>query len=193
MPDLLDKFKRITIYGGSGTGKTTLTNKLGKVLDVKTIHLDDIFWGPNWEEPTRKSFENVVRKELSANKWVIDGNYSRVRKFVLERATFAVILKIPLYVVIWRLIARSISRNTRFKIQMVTPLPKRVEESGVGEKPLLAIIELSYYTIKTRRKKIPGIIQGVKEKLGENYFILHHQREVDDLVNKMASLTKEKK
>ena len=193
MPDLIDKFKRITIYGGSGSGKTTLTNRLGKVLGVKTIHMDDIFWGPNWEEPTRESFEKAVRKELFDEEWVSDGNYSRIRKYVLEKATFAVILKIPLYIVIWRLIARSISRNTRFKLQKVTPLPKRIEESGVGEKPLLAIIELSYYTIKTRRKKLPGIIKEVEENLGENYLILHHQSEIDELVNKIALATKEMK
>ena len=193
MSDNFDKFKRITIYGSTGSGKTTLAKKLGKILGSKTIHLDDIFWGPNWEIPTRESFEKLVRKELTADSWVSDGNYSRVRNFVLDRATFAVILVLPLPLIIWRLIARSISRNTKIKLQNVTPLPKRVKDSGMGEQPIMAILELSYWAIKHRQKKLPVITNEVKENLGENYLILYHQSEVDELVNKMALLTNKKK
>ena len=193
MSDNFDKFKRITIYGSTGSGKTTLTKKLSKILGAKTIHLDDIFWGPNWEIPTRESFEKLVRKELTADSWVSDGNYSRVRNFVLDRATFAVILVLPLPLIIWRLIARSISRNTKIKLQKVTPLPKRVKDSGMGEQPIMAILELSYWAIKHRQKKLPVIIKEVKENLGENYLILYHQSEVDELVTKMALLTNKKK
>ncbi len=193
MSDFLEKFKRISIYGSTGTGKTTLTKKLSKILGSKTIHLDDIFWGPNWEMPTRESFEKLVRKKLIADSWVSDGDYSRVRNYVLDRATFAVILVLPLPLIIWRLIARSVSRNTKVKLQKVTPLPKRVKESGRGEQPIMAIVELSYWAIRHRRKKLPGIIEEVKENLGENYLILHHQSEVDELVNKMALLKNKKK
>ncbi|MHA1355790.1 MAG: hypothetical protein ACTSR1_11520 [Candidatus Heimdallarchaeota archaeon] len=193
MSDIPGKLKRVSIYGSTGSGKTTLAKKLSKILDSNTIHLDDIFWGPNWEKPTRDSFEKFVRKELTADKWVSDGNYSRVRNYVLDRATFAVILVLPLPLIIWRLIARSISRNTKIKLQKITPLPKRVKESGAGEKPIMAIIELSYWAIKHRRRKLPVIIEEVKENLGENYLILYHQSEVDELVNKMALLTNKKK
>ena len=193
MSDSLDKFKRISIYGSTGSGKTTLAKKLGKIIGAKTIHLDDVFWGPNWEKPTKKSFENLVRKELITEKWVSDGNYSRVRNFVLDRATFAIILVLPLPQIIWRLIARTISRNTILKIQKVTPLPKRVKENGVGEKPIMAIVDLSYWAIRHRVKKLPGIIEEIKENLGENYLILYHQSEVDELVNNMALLINKKK
>ncbi|MHA1435749.1 MAG: hypothetical protein ACTSO7_18065 [Candidatus Heimdallarchaeota archaeon] len=193
MSDILEKFKRVSVYGSTCSGKTTLAKKLGKILDSKTIHLDDIFWGPNWEKPTRDSFENLVRKELAADKWVSDGNYSWVRNYVLDRATFAVILVLPLPLIIWRLIARSISRNTKVKLQKVTPLPKRVKDSGVGERPIMAIVELSYWAIRHRRKKLSGIIEQVKENLGEKYLILHHQSEVDELVNKISLLTNKKK
>ncbi|MHA1127265.1 MAG: hypothetical protein ACTSQX_16705 [Candidatus Heimdallarchaeota archaeon] len=193
MSDILEKFKRVSVYGSTCSGKTTLAKKLGKILDSKTIHLDDIFWGPNWEKPTRDSFENLVRKELAADKWVSDGNYSWARNYVLDRATFAVILVLPLPLIIWRLIARSISRNTKVKLQKVTPLPKRVKDSGVGERPIMAIVELSYWAIRHRRKKLSGIIEQVKENLGEKYLILHHQSEVDELVNKISLLTNKKK
>jgi len=193
MSDSLDKFKRISIYGSTGSGKTTLAKKLSKILGSKTIHLDDIFWGPNWETPTRESFEKLVKKELTADSWVSDGNYSRIRNFVLDRATFAVILVLPLPLIIWRLIARSISRNTKVKLQKVTPLPKRVKDSGKGEQPIMAIVELSYWAIKHRRRKLPVIIEEVKENLGENFLILHHQSKVDELVKKISLLTNKKK
>ena len=41
--------ERICIIGGSGTGKTTLANNLGKELDLPIYHIDGINYSENWE------------------------------------------------------------------------------------------------------------------------------------------------
>ena len=40
--------QRIIIIGCGGAGKSTLARKLGEVLDLPVVHLDQLFWKPNW-------------------------------------------------------------------------------------------------------------------------------------------------
>lgn len=46
----LKNVKRISIVGGPGTGKTTLSNKLATIFNLPAIHLDAINYNANWEE-----------------------------------------------------------------------------------------------------------------------------------------------
>jgi len=179
-------FSRIVVYGSTSVGKTTVAKELGKILDSDVIILDDVFWGPNWEMPTSESFQKKVKEIISGKeKWVVDGNYSKVRPLILPNATFAVFLDLPLYLILWRVFSRTISRNTIINIYEPTPLPKRIEESGNGEHLLFSIYQLSSYAIRNIiKKKIPGIIEEVKNVLGENnYIVLRKQKDVDKFLS----------
>jgi len=184
-------FSRIVVSGSTSAGKTTVTKGLGRILHSDIIMLDDVFWGSNWEMPTTESFQKRVKEIISdKEKWIVDGNYSKVRSLILPNATFAVILDLPLYLILWRVFSRTISRNTIVKIHEPTPLPKRVEESGNGEHPIYSIYELSNYAIRNVfKKKIPAIIEEVKNELGEkNYIVLRRQKDVDkflDIIRKI--------
>ena len=136
--------------------------------------------------PTTESFQKKVQEIiLGKEKWVVDGNYSKVRPFILPNATFAVFLDLPLYLILWRVFSRTISRNTIINIYEPTPLPKRIEESGNGEHLLFSIYQLSSYAIRNIiKKKIPGIIEEVKNVLGENnYIVLRKQKDVDKFLS----------
>ncbi len=89
---LAKDLRRVMIFGPSGSGKTTFANDLGKILGSKVIHLDDIFWGPNWKIPDTDVFRNEVLSQMPSEKWVIDGNYSKIRPDILPKATFAIFL-----------------------------------------------------------------------------------------------------
>lgn len=184
-------FSRVVVYGSTSAGKTTVTKELGRILDSYVVILDDVFWGPNWEMPTEESFQKRVKEIISSKeKWVVDGNYSKVRPLILPNATFAVFLDLPLYLILWRVFSRTISRNTIVKIHEPTPLPKRVEASGNGEHPIYSIYELSYYAIRNVfKRKIPGIIEEVKNELGENnYIVLRRQKDVDKFLSIMRKI-----
>lgn len=46
--------KRISIIGSSGAGKSTFARRLGEITGLEVIHLDKIYWQPNWTEPAQK-------------------------------------------------------------------------------------------------------------------------------------------
>ena len=77
--------KRIVIVGTSGCGKTTLANKLSKMLSIPCIDLDDYYWLPNWQSRDPEEFYTIVGELTKDESWIINGNYSNVRKLIWER------------------------------------------------------------------------------------------------------------
>ena len=70
-------YKRILIIGCGGAGKSTLARQLGKKLNLPVVHLDKIWWLPNWQNRTKEEFDILLKEELTKPCWIIDGNYQR--------------------------------------------------------------------------------------------------------------------
>lgn len=104
---------RILIGGSSGSGKSTLARALAVRLGCRHIELDALNWDPGWRNLSHDDldeFRRRVHEAVAAEAWTCDGNYSKVRAVVLERATHLVWLNYPRQVVMPRVIRRSIIR-----------------------------------------------------------------------------------
>lgn len=102
--------RRVSVVGISGAGKTTLARRLAGALEVSHVELDAIFHQPGWTELPVEEFRRRVRCELSADGWVVDGNYTAVRDLVWAAADTVVWLDRPRGTVMRRLIARTARR-----------------------------------------------------------------------------------
>lgn len=102
--------ERIMVIGTSCSGKTTLARRIAGVLGVPHIELDAIHWGPNWSECPTQEFRRRVSERVRADRWVVDGNYGKVRDIVLLRATDAVWLNYAFPVVFGRALSRTCRR-----------------------------------------------------------------------------------
>lgn len=102
---------RISVVGNTGSGKTTLAAELAEILDCPHIEMDALHWGPNWTLPPVDIFRDKVRQATAGERWVIDGNYSRVRDIINERLQILVWLDYPLFVNMWRLTRRGLYRT----------------------------------------------------------------------------------
>jgi adenylate kinase family enzyme len=104
---------RIAVFGTSGSGKTTLARRIGQALGLPVIELDAINWQSGWRDLVTHEPEEFVRRverAAAAKSWVSDGNYSLARPRLLARATDAVWLDYPRWLVMRRVIARSVVR-----------------------------------------------------------------------------------
>lgn len=87
---------RIVVVGSSGSGKTTFSNKLEKILNIKSYHLDSIFWNSDKTHIEREEFDMRLNQILDNGKWIIDGDYSRTYDIRFKNADTIFFLDYPL-------------------------------------------------------------------------------------------------
>jgi len=105
--------KRINIVGGTGSGKSYFSKRVAERLNLDYIELDALYWQPNWQSSPPEEFKQRLRSALdeATDGWVVDGSYSKLASAIVhERLDVLVYLKIPLYMVIPRLLAREVKR-----------------------------------------------------------------------------------
>ena len=101
------------MVGSSGSGKTTLAADIADALGIPHLELDSIHHLANWEPIDTELFRSKVSEFTSGDRWVVDGNYSKVRDVIWARADTVVFLDFPR----WRVMARLVPRTLR---RMVT-------------------------------------------------------------------------
>ncbi|MEA3340832.1 MAG: adenylate kinase, partial [Chloroflexota bacterium] len=102
--------RRVHVVGTSGSGKTTVAQRLAARLEVPHVELDALYWEPGWMGVPPEVFRRRVSEALSGETWIVDGNYSRVREIIWDRADTVVWLDFPLAVIMGRLLWRTLSR-----------------------------------------------------------------------------------
>jgi adenylate kinase family enzyme len=102
--------KRIAIIGATGSGKTTLAQRLGDLLNLKLIELDALHWMPGWTEKPWDEIRSELDPMTRQNNWITDGNYGQVRDLIWPRADTIIWLDYPLLLIFFRLFIRTLKR-----------------------------------------------------------------------------------
>lgn len=110
--------KRVLIIGCGGAGKSTFAIKLNKILNLELIHLDKIYWQPNWVETPRDEFRPIIKELIAREEWIIDGNYNNTLDMRLERADGVIFLNISTTRCLWNAGKRIIKERV-FHIKRV--------------------------------------------------------------------------
>ena len=105
--------RRVSIIGTPGSGKSTLGRELASALGVPFLELDSVFHQPGWVPLPEEEFRRRVGDAVAGERWVVDGNYSKVRDIVWARADTVVWLDLPKRIVMRRVIWRSVQRAAR--------------------------------------------------------------------------------
>lgn len=100
---------RICIMGPSNSGKSTLAHAIGRTRDLPVIHLDQLFHQPgtDWRPRPEAEFIALHDAAIQAERWVMEGNYSRCLPQRLARATGFILLDIPTATGLFRYLRRS--------------------------------------------------------------------------------------
>jgi shikimate kinase len=108
--------RRVAVIGVTGAGKSTLGRALAERGVGPHVELDALHWEPNWVEAETEVFRARVAVALAGERWVADGNYSKVRDLVWGRADTVVWLDYAFAVtysrLLWRTARRVVSRET---------------------------------------------------------------------------------
>ncbi len=98
--------RRIVIVGCAGSGKSTLAQQLGAILKIEVVHLDALYWKPNWVKTPENEWQEAVKVLLEKGSWILDGNFSSSRRLRFDAADTIIFLDFPRYLCLSRIIRR---------------------------------------------------------------------------------------
>lgn len=112
--------KKIAIVGSQASGKSFLADRLGEMLQLPVIHLDELFWRWRAENLTAEERNARVVSLTEAEEWIIDGNFIRSLDARVAASDAVILLDLPRWLCAWRLLKRR-SRLINVPRQKLAP------------------------------------------------------------------------
>jgi adenylate kinase family enzyme len=119
--------RRILILGNAGSGKSTLARALSAKLELPVLHLDTIFWKPGWVEARTEEYDARLRAFLEHDGWVIDGNNSRTMPLRFGLADVVIVLDLPLWVSLYRVLKRNFEYRGRSRPDITEGCDEKID------------------------------------------------------------------
>jgi adenylate kinase family enzyme len=166
--------KRVLVLGNAGAGKSWLASRLGARHCLTVVHLDQLFWKPGWVAREPDVFAAAVDKALPVEgAWVADGNYLANLPMRMARADTIVVLDIPTWRCLGRVMVRSVQSRTRPDMA-----------PGCEENPLRRhYLEFLAYVLRYRRDHLPRVLAALEDAHHARVVVLRTEEEVVRLLS----------
>ncbi|MDF2802003.1 MAG: hypothetical protein K0S61_1906 [Anaerocolumna sp.] len=92
------EYKRIIIVGNNGSGKSYLAKELSSITGLPLVHLDVVFWRPNWEKTPKEEWINKQTELVAKEKWIIEGNHTDTMELRFKSADLIIFLDINRFI-----------------------------------------------------------------------------------------------
>ena len=114
-PSPVLRARRILILGSPGSGKSTLSRRLGAVVGVDPIDLDMIAEVAYRSGQPRPIAPLIAAAERIAGEreWIVEGVFTAWTQLLVRTATDVVILRTSLALCLWRVIRRHFQKGIR--------------------------------------------------------------------------------
>ena len=100
-------YQRIMLIGNNGSGKSYLSNELSSITDLPVVHLDSLFWRPNWEMPPKEEWIQTQKELVAKDRWIIDGNHTDTMEIRFQAADLIIFLDLNRLICIAGVLKRS--------------------------------------------------------------------------------------
>lgn len=160
--------RKVLVIGSGGAGKSTFANRLGELLNIEVIHLDQFYWRPGWVETPKSEWLETVERLVRRDSWIIDGNYSGSLEIRLAACDTVIFLDIARSVCVWRLLKRVVRYRKKSRPDMA---------EGCAERFNLGFVRWVWnYSSRTR----PRVLVRLEENASRKRIVcLHSGSEVE--------------
>ncbi len=163
--------KRVLVIGSCGAGKSTFARRLHEATGLKLIHLDKLYWKPNWVEPAKDAWQEKVREAIQKDEWIMDGNYGGTMEMRLEHCDTIFWLDFPRIICTWRVLKRIAFYKKNGRSDMAEGCDERFDW------------EFTKYVWNFPRDKSPAIGSRLKRFGNLKTFRLKSNQEIERFFN----------
>lgn len=118
--------KKIIVIGCPGSGKSTFSEELHKVMGLPLFHLDLLYWNTDRTVVEKSIFRERLQDIISQELWIIDGNYNSTIERRLQACDTVFFLDYPVEVCLEGVQSRK--GKTRTDLPWVEPIDEEDEE-----------------------------------------------------------------
>lgn len=105
--------RRVVIIGAGGSGKSTLARRLGEILGLPVIHLDQLAFRPGWVSVPKDEWRALQESIVQGASWIIDGNRESTMPIRLRACDTVIFLDYPRAVSTFRAMKRQLLNRGR--------------------------------------------------------------------------------
>ena len=169
---------RIIIIGNGGTGKSTLGDKLSRILDIEVFHLDRMTFMPGWERVPEEVFRKKLDEAIIQENWIIEGwSYHSTLKKRLEEANVIIYLKFPIYVCYTYALERHLKYSYRQN-------PYDPDNSPILRKTF-KMVKAMWKVYKEYEPELQTMLEKVRDK--KKLYVFEKRKEVNKFIEDVLS------
>ena len=162
--------KKIVVIGSGGSGKSRFSQELGEITGLPVVHLDKLFWRPNWTRTPEEEWLEIVRREIASPEWIMDGNFGGTREMRMREADTIIMLDLPRWLCMYRILKRTLLYRTETRPDMAEGCEERFDWEF--------IVWVWHYPSRSRERAIAEI-ESLNNK---DVFVLKSRKEIEQFL-----------
>ncbi|KRB53002.1 AAA family ATPase [Rhizobium sp. Root708] len=177
---LLRQSTRIMIIGCSGGGKSTLSRKISRRLDLPYFSMDkEFFWLPGWVKRSKEEERRLITEVVAGERWLMDGTGPSTFDLRVPRVEFVVWVRMPRWLCLWGISKRAFFHFGRTRPDMAPGCLERLPDR-----------EFLTYIWTFEKRSAPLVIAGLDKHAPDvPVFQLKSRRQVHHLLDLLGAPT----
>ena len=108
------RLNKISVFGSSGSGKSTITKAIAEKLKIAPVFLDEHLLEKDWTF-NPNSWKDKIDALLTTDSWIAEGNYLRAMESRVKESDVIIMLDFPVHICLFRVINRHLKYRNKVR------------------------------------------------------------------------------
>lgn len=119
--------KKVLIIGSGGAGKSTFARRLHEATNLPLIHLDKLYWKPNWVAVSKPEIYEITDRLMKENEWIMDGNFNSTMEKRIAASDTVFYFDMPRLLCIYQIFKRIFKYYNKTRPDMGEGCPEKFD------------------------------------------------------------------